>query len=78
MEHGQGCGPRDVAYLRKILTDIVENKSPEKSAGIIVSKHVTESTQRLVNKLRDRGRKHIRQTTTMVWVLAILKESVLD
>jgi hypothetical protein len=32
----------------KILTDIVENKSPELSAGDIVPKHVTNFVQNLV------------------------------
>jgi hypothetical protein len=41
----------------KILTDIAVNKSPDVSASDIVSKHVTESAQNLISKLRGRGRK---------------------
>jgi hypothetical protein len=41
----------------KILSDIAENKSPDVSAGDIVTKHVTESAQNLIGKLRGRGRK---------------------
>ena len=42
----------------KILTDIAESKSTdETSAGDIMPKHVTESAQYLINKLRVRGRK---------------------
>jgi len=48
----------------KIVPDIVENKLPEVNAGDIVSNHVTESTQRFVNKLRGRDRKILRERTT--------------
>jgi len=57
----------------KILTDIVENKSTAVSAGDIAPKHVTESKQLLVNKLRALGRKRVRETGLVV---ASLKESV--
>ena len=46
----------------KILMDIVENKSPEVSPGDIVSRHVTESTKRLVKSLWGRGGKRARET----------------
>jgi len=43
----------------KIIADISKNKSPDVSAEDIISKHVgevvTESTRRLVSKLRGRG-----------------------
>jgi len=49
----------------KIITDIAKNKSPDDSAKDIISKHVgdvvTESTRRLVSKMRGRGLKRIRQ-----------------
>jgi len=49
----------------KIITDIAKIKSPDVRAEDIVSKHVcyvvTESTHRLVNKLRGRGLKRFRQ-----------------
>jgi len=45
----------------KILTDIVENKSPAVSAGDVVTKHVTESTQRLIGKWQGRGRIRVRE-----------------
>ena len=48
----------------KILSDIAENRSPEVSAGDIVSRHVTESTQNLISKLRGRGRKRARGPTS--------------
>jgi len=35
----------------KILIDIVENMSPQVSAGNIISKDFTESTQRMIGKL---------------------------
>jgi len=48
----------------KIITDIAKNTSPYVSAEDIVSKHVgdvvTESTRRLVRKLRGRGLKRVR------------------
>ena len=40
--------------LRKILSDIVENKSPP---GDIVSRHLAESKQKLIKKLEGRGQK---------------------
>jgi hypothetical protein len=43
-----------------ILTDIAEKKSPDVSTRDIVSKHVTESSQNLISKLRGRGRKRTR------------------
>jgi hypothetical protein len=47
----------------KILTDIAENQSPNVSTRHIVSKHVNESTQNLIRKLRGRGRKRKRGAT---------------
>lgn len=47
----------------KILTDIAENQSPDVSTRHIVSKHVTESAQNLISKLRGRGRKRKRGAT---------------
>ena len=48
----------------KIITDIAKNKSPDVNVEDI-SKHVgdvvTESTRRLVSKLRGRGQKRVRQ-----------------
>jgi len=44
----------------KILSDITEKRSPEASAGDIVTRHVTESIQNLISKLRERGRKRAR------------------
>jgi len=42
----------------KILTDIAERSSTDTTAaGDIVSKHVTDSAQKLISKLRGRGRK---------------------
>ena len=42
----------------KILTDITERKPTDAAiAGDIVSKHVTESAQNLISKLKGRGRK---------------------
>jgi hypothetical protein len=41
----------------KILTNIAENKSPDVSAGDIVSRHVSESAQNLIIRLLCRGRK---------------------
>lgn len=40
-----------------ILSDIAENKVPDVRTGDIVSKHVTEYTQKLIQKLRARRRK---------------------
>jgi len=62
LERGQGCGPRDVAYRRQAQSDMVENESREVSSGNIVSKHDTESTQRLFNMLRSRVLKRVRET----------------
>jgi len=51
----------------KINTDIVKNDSPDVRAEDIISKHVgdavTESTQRLISKLRARGLKRVRRET---------------
>jgi len=55
----------------KILTDISKNTSPNVRAEDIISKHVgdavstnvTESTQRLISKLRGRDRKRVRGET---------------
>ena len=45
----------------KILTDIATRKSTaDVIAGDIVSKHVTESAQNLISKLRGRARKRAR------------------
>jgi hypothetical protein len=38
----------------KILTDIAENRSPELSPKVIVSKHVTESVHNLIINLRGK------------------------
>jgi len=59
----------------KILTDISKNTSPDVQAEDIVSKyfrdvvskHVTESTQRLNSKLLDWHRKRVRQEMTPGW-----------
>jgi len=49
----------------KIIADIAKNNSPDVSVEDIVSKHVgdvvTESTRRLVSKLRGRALKRVRQ-----------------
>ena len=47
----------------KILRDIAENRSPEERPGDIISRHVTKSTQTLLNKLRGRVRKRVRRGT---------------
>jgi len=55
-----------------ILTDISKNTSPDvraediisKHVGYAMSKHVTESTQRLISKLLGSGRKLVRGETT--------------
>jgi len=44
----------------KIQTDIVENTSTQVSAGNFVSKQVSESTQRLIDKLRGRVHKRVK------------------
>jgi hypothetical protein len=44
----------------KILTDIGDNKSPDVNARDNISKHVGETTQNLIGKLRGRGRKRKR------------------
>jgi hypothetical protein len=41
----------------KILANMAENTSPDVSAKNIVSKHVSESAQNLMGKLRGCGRK---------------------
>jgi hypothetical protein len=46
----------------KILTDIVENQSPDVSTHDIISKNLSESTQNLISNLRGRGRKRKRTT----------------
>jgi hypothetical protein len=46
----------------KILTDIVENQSPDVTTRDIISKNLSESTQNLIGKLRGRGRKRKRTT----------------
>ena len=52
----------------KIITDIAKNNSSDVSAEDIVWKHVgdvvTESTHRLIIKLRGRGLKRVRRETT--------------
>ena len=49
----------------KIIANIAKNNSPDVSVEDIVSKHVgdvvTESTRRLVSKLRGRGLQRVRQ-----------------
>jgi len=51
----------------KMLTDISKIMSPDVRTEDIISKHVgvavIESTQRLINKLRGRRRKHVRRET---------------
>ena len=47
-----------------ILTDIARS-SPDQNPRDIVSKHVTESTQNLIAKLRGRGRKRKRSGKTV-------------
>jgi hypothetical protein len=44
------------------LSEIAENKSPEVTAGDIISGHVTESTQNLISNLCGRGRKRFTKT----------------
>ena len=44
----------------KILTDIVENMSPELGPKDIVSKHLNESVQNRIGNLRGGGRKRAR------------------
>ena len=46
----------------KILTYIAEHKSPQTRAGYVVSKHVTESAEKLIKKLRGFGRKRVGET----------------
>ena len=46
----------------KILSDIAENRSDEVNAKDIISRHVSDSTQNLINKLRGRGQKRRRVT----------------
>jgi len=57
----QGSGPRDVAYPRQ---DNAERKASYDgtSAGDIVSKHVSESAQNFISKLRGRGCKRATET----------------
>jgi hypothetical protein len=43
----------------KILTDIAENRSPELSPKVIVSKHVTESVQNLKIYLRGKRTRRV-------------------
>jgi len=46
----------------KILTDIAERSPTETTTAVdIVSKHMTESAQNLINKLRGLGRKRARE-----------------
>ena len=45
----------------KILSDIAENRSPEVSAGDIVSRHKNESTRNLIGKLGGIGHKRTRK-----------------
>jgi len=46
----------------KILTNIAERRPTDATtAGDIVSKHVTEFAQNLINKLLGRGRKRARE-----------------
>ena len=58
----RACGRETLRTGGKILSDIAENKSPEVSAGDIISRHVTESTQNLISKLGGRGRKRAKKT----------------
>ena len=50
----------------KILTDILENHSPEVSAGDIISKHVTIDVQNLIGKLPGRDRNRVRRVVKSV------------
>jgi hypothetical protein len=51
---GKAVGQEALRAGGNILTDIAENKSPARD---ILSRHVTASTQNLVQKLRGGGRK---------------------
>jgi len=46
--------------VSKTLTNIAEHKSPQMIGDYIVYKHVNESAQNLISKLRGRGRKRVR------------------
>jgi len=67
----KAVGSETLRTSRKILTDISKYTSSDVSAGVIVSKyvgdvmskHATESTQRLINKLRGRDCKRVRRET---------------
>ena len=48
----------------KILQDIADNSSPDVKARDIVSKHIGESTRNLIGKLRGKGRKRKRHTSS--------------
>jgi len=50
----------------KIVTVIVENKSPELNTKYIVSKHVTESMQNPIGNLRGGGRKRARGVSSVM------------
>jgi hypothetical protein len=56
MERAKAVG-RETRAGGKILADMAENKSPDVNSGDILSRHVTESAQNLIGKLRGRGRK---------------------
>lgn len=47
----------------KILTDIAENKSPDVRARDIVSRNVTDSTRKLITKLRGGGGRKRKRST---------------
>jgi len=49
----------------KILTNIAKNKLHKVSPKYIVSKHVTESVQKLIGHLRGGGRKRARGVTSV-------------
>jgi len=57
-----------------ILTDIVENKSPDVSNKNILSKHVTESVQNLIGNLRSRGCKRVKRRSNSQGVINSVAE----
>ena len=59
-----------------ILTDIVENRSPELSPKDIVSKHVTESVQNLIGNLRGGGRKRAGGVSRKVKRARVIKRDI--
>lgn len=47
----------------KILSEIAENRSPDVKARDIISKHVSESKQNLIGKLRGHGARKRKQSS---------------